>query len=246
MTGRTDINERCVAVADTVVPKYRNGTRAYSCCGHVAKMWQAAYEGAEAVLAATPASDAAVPAGEPLLAREIAAQFYDKRDPLDPSYRDIAHDIRRGRLDDQDAVELVRFALAYTAAAPKVANDTEPCGYCGRTSCRCDRTDLCEAPGCDNTTDHGICGTCDQWVSDQVASDRGAGWDHLARAKFRADKRAASGEVSVEGSIYEGMEACLVQHGRTIAHVVLYADAVDIAARLTTPTDAANGAAGWS
>lgn len=81
--------------------------------------------------ATPPASDAAVPAGEALLAREIAAQFYDKRDPIDPSYRDIAHNIRRGRYDDQDSVELVRFALAFAAAAPKLASDANQENDCG-------------------------------------------------------------------------------------------------------------------
>jgi hypothetical protein len=55
--------------------------------------------------------------------------------------------------------------------APKVASEAEPCGYCGSSPCRCDRTDLCQAPGCDNPTDRGICDACDQWVSDQVASE---------------------------------------------------------------------------
>ncbi|GEM71750.1 hypothetical protein SAQ01S_15160 [Sphingomonas aquatilis NBRC 16722] len=51
MNRQTAVEERCAAVADTLVPNYRNGSRAYSCAGHVAKMWQAAYDGAAAVLA---------------------------------------------------------------------------------------------------------------------------------------------------------------------------------------------------
>jgi hypothetical protein len=51
MSRQTGARARCVAVADTLVPNYRNGSRAYSCGGHVAKMWQAAYDGAAAVLA---------------------------------------------------------------------------------------------------------------------------------------------------------------------------------------------------
>lgn len=51
MNRQTAVEARCVAVADTLVPNYRNGSRAYSCAGHVAKMWQAAYDGAAAVLA---------------------------------------------------------------------------------------------------------------------------------------------------------------------------------------------------
>lgn len=39
-------DERALAIADKIVPAYRNGTRSYSCTGHVAKMWQAAYDGA--------------------------------------------------------------------------------------------------------------------------------------------------------------------------------------------------------
>lgn len=61
----------------------------------------------------------------------------------------------------------------------------------------------------------------------------------LATAKARAAKRAASGDVHIEGSIYEGMAACLTRHGVTIAHVVKYEDAVEIAAALkgTSRTD---------
>lgn len=78
---------------------------------------------ARAVLASQAAQPAEADGVEPTVAREIAAQFYDKRDPLDPSWRDVAHNIRRGRLDDQDAVELVRFALAFTAT-PKAPPST--------------------------------------------------------------------------------------------------------------------------
>lgn len=49
------------------------------------------------------------------------------------------------------------------------------------------------------------------------------------RANRRAEERAADGKIHVEGSIYEGMEACLTRHGHTIAHVVKYADAVELA-----------------
>lgn len=45
------IEARCIAIADTVVPNYRNGKRAYSCTSQVARMWQAAYDGAAAALA---------------------------------------------------------------------------------------------------------------------------------------------------------------------------------------------------
>ena len=59
----------------------------------------------------------------------------------------------------------------------------------------------------------------------------------LAAAKARAAKRAASGDVHIEGSIYEGMAACLTRHGATIAHVVKYEDAVEIAAALKAARD---------
>ena len=52
------------------------------------------------------------------------------------------------------------------------------------------------------------------------------------RAKQRQAARDASGKAHVEGSIYEGMEASVQQHGRTIAHVPLYGDALAIAASL--------------
>lgn len=70
----------------------------------------------DAALAASRPTDAG--AEEPLQARDFAAQFYDKRDPLDRSYGEIAHNIRRGRYDDQDSVELVRFTIA-ALATPK-------------------------------------------------------------------------------------------------------------------------------
>lgn len=49
--SQSQIDARCVAIADTVVPNYRNGKRAYSCTSQVARMWQAAYDGAAAALA---------------------------------------------------------------------------------------------------------------------------------------------------------------------------------------------------
>lgn len=57
----------------------------------------------------------------------------------------------------------------------------------------------------------------------------------IESAKQRRAARDASGEVYVDSSIYEGMAACLVRSGRTIAHVVDYADAVAIAAAMATP-----------
>lgn len=51
----------------------------------------------------------------------------------------------------------------------------------------------------------------------------------LKRAQRLADDRAKEGKLHIEGSIYEGMEACLVRNGRTIAHVVKYADALALA-----------------
>ncbi len=69
--------------------------------------------------------------------------------------------------------------LGMLEAAPSPTPDSsavsEPCGYCGRTPCRCGRDDLCQAPGCDKPTDRGICDNCDQWVSDQVGTDSSAG-----------------------------------------------------------------------
>lgn len=41
-----EIEERAVAIADRVVPAYRAAGARYSCTGHVAKMWNAAYDGA--------------------------------------------------------------------------------------------------------------------------------------------------------------------------------------------------------
>ena len=49
-TLQSQIEARCVAIADTVVPNYRNGKRAYSCTSQVARMWQAAYDGAAVTL----------------------------------------------------------------------------------------------------------------------------------------------------------------------------------------------------
>ncbi|EZP57461.1 hypothetical protein [Sphingomonas sp. RIT328] len=49
-SSQTQIEARCVAIADTVVPNYRNGKRASSCTSQAARMWQAAYDGAANVL----------------------------------------------------------------------------------------------------------------------------------------------------------------------------------------------------
>lgn len=42
---------RCVAIADRVVPQYRDGKVIYSCGGLYAKRWQAAYDGAKLAFA---------------------------------------------------------------------------------------------------------------------------------------------------------------------------------------------------
>lgn len=42
-------NDRYAAIADQVVPEYR-GDRVYSCTGHCAKRWNAAYDGARIAL----------------------------------------------------------------------------------------------------------------------------------------------------------------------------------------------------
>lgn len=44
----------CTKIADEVVPEYRTGRRDYSCTGHVAKRWQAAWDGACIALGHTP------------------------------------------------------------------------------------------------------------------------------------------------------------------------------------------------
>ena len=58
-----DIETRRLEIADQVVPAYRIGPRYYSCSGHIAKQWSAAYEGARIALqrpdiVATPLLDA--------------------------------------------------------------------------------------------------------------------------------------------------------------------------------------------
>ena len=46
--------ERCTAIADQVVPRYRDGQRSYSCGGTVAQMWQATWDGACVALGGNP------------------------------------------------------------------------------------------------------------------------------------------------------------------------------------------------
>lgn len=46
------LNARCCAIADQVEPRYRIRQRSYSCTGHVAKLWGAAYEGARVAIEA--------------------------------------------------------------------------------------------------------------------------------------------------------------------------------------------------
>lgn len=54
LSAAESINRRCTEIADQVVPEYRNGSRAYSCCGTVAKRWQAAWDGACIALGGYP------------------------------------------------------------------------------------------------------------------------------------------------------------------------------------------------
>lgn len=53
--------QKAIAIADKIVPAYRDGGRRYSCTGNVAKMWQAAYDGALAVLTPEPTPARPVP-----------------------------------------------------------------------------------------------------------------------------------------------------------------------------------------
>ena len=46
--------DRCTEIADQVEPRYRCGPRSYSCTGHVAKLWQAAWDGACVALGGNP------------------------------------------------------------------------------------------------------------------------------------------------------------------------------------------------
>lgn len=43
-------DQRCTEIADKVVPEYRDGKRSYSCGGHTAKRWQAAWDAASVAL----------------------------------------------------------------------------------------------------------------------------------------------------------------------------------------------------
>jgi len=48
-------NARAIEIADRVVPEYRNtasGAPSYSCSGHTAKRWEAAFDGARLALGA--------------------------------------------------------------------------------------------------------------------------------------------------------------------------------------------------
>lgn len=51
---RTAIATTCTTIADQIMPAYRSGDRSYSCTGHVAKRWQAAWDGACVALGGNP------------------------------------------------------------------------------------------------------------------------------------------------------------------------------------------------
>jgi hypothetical protein len=94
----------------------------------------------------------------------------------------------------------------------------------------CDEAGVCyaEAHG-----QHSMCPNAVPAPTERVAE---AEETPLDRAKRRQAARDASGDVHIEGSIYEGMEASLCRSGRTIAHVARYADAVEIARALAAST----------
>lgn len=50
-----DVEARCTAIADQVVPAYRHGKRSYSCGSTVARAWRAAWDGACLGLGGDPA-----------------------------------------------------------------------------------------------------------------------------------------------------------------------------------------------
>lgn len=47
---RTPIEQRCVEIADRVVPAYRDGRRSYSCTSWTARRWEAAYQAAKVTM----------------------------------------------------------------------------------------------------------------------------------------------------------------------------------------------------
>lgn len=92
------VEQRCVAVADTVVPNYRHGTRAYSCGGHVARMWQAAYDGAATVLAAhSPPPTRPAAAGS----AAVAAALRGRDRVVEAAWRDGFDSARQCLTDDE-------------------------------------------------------------------------------------------------------------------------------------------------
>lgn len=48
------LDERCTEIADRVVPQYRKMDLTYSCTGHWAKRWQAAWDAACVALGESP------------------------------------------------------------------------------------------------------------------------------------------------------------------------------------------------
>jgi len=54
LLARAALVARCVAIADQAVPAYRDGRRTYCCTGHIAKQWQAAFDGACIALGGDP------------------------------------------------------------------------------------------------------------------------------------------------------------------------------------------------
>lgn len=51
-----ELEQQCLLAADRAVPEYRHGKRTYSCGGHVAKRWQAAWDAACWALGTDPAT----------------------------------------------------------------------------------------------------------------------------------------------------------------------------------------------
>jgi hypothetical protein len=114
------------------------------------------------------------------------------------------------------------------ATQPATSQEGEGCE-------KCQWSGLERFVGYGNSEETRPCSFCA--IATQAATSQEAEDSPIAQAKARQASRDASAIPYVEGSIYDGMAACIMRSERTIAHCAQYSDAIEIAAALAaTPT----------
>lgn len=131
------LDQRCTEIADKAVPAYRSGERHYACTGHIARKWEAAWNGACIALGGDPGAypdawRAAYPkVAPPTLAPDVITLVIACRELMDVDVIDGHPDFREERAAFERAVEAFSSRVCYEDDGDNLLTHADPC-TCGR------------------------------------------------------------------------------------------------------------------